>query len=328
MAGVGGSAPRDIIAAGTKTFFTALTDTFGRELHLFNLAPTSIALSSTQIAENLPSGAPVGTLSAVDPNAGDVITFSLPAGLGDNSAFSIVGSELRTASIFNFEIKSAYTVSVRATDQFGAASQQSFTINVTNLAELGAPVRLGTGTVSRSVIRELTVDFDSDVIIDPNAFLLQKRTLVSSNVVLDTVTTSFALLTLPNGATRATISFSGPHTYTGGSLSDGYYQLTIFGASVRLRSNNQAYDGNGDGVAGGNYVLGAQQTDNFFALYGDTNGDGLVGVAEFGQFRSAFGKSSSDVGYNPNFDFDSDGTISVADFGQFRSRFGKPALAF
>ncbi len=93
-------------------------------------------------------------------------------------------------------------------------------------------------------------------------------------------------------------------------------------------SNNQAYDGNGDGIAGGDYVLGAQQADNFFALFGDTNGDGLVGVTEFGQFRSSFGKQSTDVGYNPLFDFESDGVIGVADFGQFRNRFGKPALLF
>ncbi len=73
-------------------------------------------------------------------------------------------------------------------------------------------------------------------------------------------------------------------------------------ASVRLRSNNLAYDGNSDGIAGGDYVLGAQQADKFFALFGDTSGDGLVDVAEFGQFRTSFGKRSTDVGYNPQFD--------------------------
>ncbi len=189
-------------------------------------------------------------------------------------------------------------------------------------------MQIGTGGSSRSVIRQLVVDFDADVLVDSNAFLLQKRTTVNSSPVFDTVNTSFALSTLPSGATRATISFSGAQAYTGGSLSDGYYQLTIFGASVRLRSNNLAFDGNGDGIAGGDYLLGAQQADNFFALFGDTNGDGLVGVTEFGQFRSTFGKQSSDVGYNPLFDFDNDFVIGVADFGQFRNRFGKPALPF
>ncbi len=97
---------------------------------------------------------------------------------------------------------------------------------------------------------------------------------------------------------------------------------------MRLRSNHQAYDGNGDGIAGGDYVLGAQQADKFFALFGDTSGDGLVDVTEFGQFRTSFGKQSTDVGYNPLFDFDNDSVVGIADFGQFRNRFGKPVLPF
>ncbi len=93
-------------------------------------------------------------------------------------------------------------------------------------------MQIGSGGISRSVVRQLVVDFDADVLVDTNAFLLQKRTTFNGSPVLDTVTTSFALATLPSGATRATLSFSGVQTYTGGSLSDGYYQLTIFGASV------------------------------------------------------------------------------------------------
>ncbi len=111
-------------------------------------------------------------------------------------------------------------------------------------------------------------------------------------------------------ALPAPLSLSQAHkTYVSGSLSDGFYQLTIFGANVRLRSNNSAYDGNGDGIAGGDYVFGSQAADNFFALYGDTNGDGLVGVAEFGQFSIFLWQAITDVGYNPLFDYDGDGAI-------------------
>ncbi len=79
---------------------------------------------------------------------------------------------------------------------------------------------------------------------------------------------------------------------------------------------------------GDSRVLGATEADQYFALYGDTNGDGLVGVSEFGQFRTSFGKTSTQAGYSALFDFELDLTIGVADFGQFRSRFGKPKLAF
>ncbi len=83
-----------------------------------------------------------------------------------------------------------------------------------------------------------------------------------------------------------------------------------------------ALDGDSNGLAGGDFVRGTSATDAFFAYFGDTSGDGLVGIAEFGQFRSTFGKLPSDAGYNALFDYDGSG-VGVADFGQFRSRFGQ-----
>ncbi len=231
-AGSGGSLPDRVALAGNRVAFVAGTQSFGRELYVVSAPPTGIALSSNTIDENLPIGTTVGTLSASDPDPGDVITFSLPAGLGDNNAFAVVGNSLRTASLLNFETKSTYNIVVRAADQFGVVADASLSVLVKNLAELGTPIQIGNGSAARSVVRQLVIDFDSDVIVDTNAFLLQKRTLVNNNVVFDTVSTSFSLATLPSGATRATISFSGAQTYTGGSLADGYYQLTIFGANV------------------------------------------------------------------------------------------------
>ncbi len=307
--------------------FAATTNTYGRELYARN-APANVALTGSSVDENVAIGTQIGTLAATDADAGETITFSLPVSTSDNSAFAIVNNTLRTASPINYETKATYNLTVRATDSLGLYTDLAVNITVNNLAELGAPLKIGNGTSSRSVIRELVADFDADVVVDADAFLLQKRTTVSSSVVLETVATSVTLSTLPSGATRATLSFSGGQTYTGGALSDGYYQTDYLRRHVRLRSNNLAFDGNGDGTAGGDYVLGAQQADNFFALFGDTSGDGLVGVTEFGQFRTAFGKNSTNVGFNPLFDFDNDGVVGIADFGQFRNRFGKPALVF
>lgn len=87
-------------------------------------------------------------------------------------------------------------------------------------------------------------------------------------------------------------------------------------------------DIDGDGVGGDIRVVGAAEADNFFALYGVTNGDGVVGVAEFGQFRTAFGNLQTDAGYNKLFDYELDGAVGVSDFGQFRARFGKPKPPF
>ncbi len=97
---------------------------------------------------------------------------------------------------------------------------------------------------------------------------------------------------------------------------------------TKIRRGSRTLDLNQDGVGGDTQVIGGAEADGFFALFGDTSGDGQVGVAEFGQFRGAFGKQRTEVGYNELFDYELDNTVGVSDFGQFRNRFGKPKLAF
>ncbi|MEO7100812.1 MAG: putative Ig domain-containing protein [Luteolibacter sp.] len=58
--------------------------------------PTGMTLNSTPMMENSPSGTVAGTLSAIDPDVGDVHTFSLIADNGslDNRYFLIAGNQL------------------------------------------------------------------------------------------------------------------------------------------------------------------------------------------------------------------------------------------
>lgn len=293
-----------------------------------NEQPSSISLSNATLGENLPAGSVVGNVSGTDPDVGDNLIFSLPSGLGDNSAFELAGNALQARTKLDFETKSTYTITLRATDTGGLSIDREFTISVINLPELAGPVVIGDGTPGRSLIRQVVVDFDGDMIVDSGAFAIAQRTLVNGNPIFTSVTTQVDLTTLPNGKTRATLTFSGEFTRAGGALVDGYYQLTIDSSKVRDRVSGVSLDGDRNGVAGGDFALGSAEADNFFALFGDTNGDGLVGVDEFGEFRSAFGKLSADPGYNPLFDFNGDGAVGVSDFGQFRSRFGKAKMTF
>jgi len=64
-------------------------------------------------------------------------------------------------------------------------------------------------------------------------------------------------------------------------------------------------------------------TLTFHRLFGDINGNRTVNTADFGLFRNAFSKTSTQAGYDAAFDFDNNGTINTADYGQFRTRFGK-----
>ena len=100
-----------------------------------NEAPADIALSSTSIAENSPANTKVGTMSMIDPNAGDTFTYTLVSGTGstDNGAFNIIGSTLRATSSFDFEAKNSYNVRIRTTDRGGLSTEKTFTIAVTDM---------------------------------------------------------------------------------------------------------------------------------------------------------------------------------------------------
>jgi len=100
-----------------------------------NEAPTNLALSSSSISENVPTGTTIGTLSSTDPDSGDTFTYSLVDGgsYPDNASFSISGSSLRSAVVFNFESKSSYSIRVRTTDAGGLTYDKTLTITITNV---------------------------------------------------------------------------------------------------------------------------------------------------------------------------------------------------
>jgi hypothetical protein len=185
---------------------------------------------------------------------------------------------------------------------------------------LTAPT-VGDGTQQRSLVNQVVLTFDGTVQIAAGAFTLTKRGPGGGNVTLNTPT-----ITTVGNQTFVTLTFSGSFTRgTMKALLDGYYQLTIDGS--KLTRAGQQLDTNSDGVGGDLYQFGDDEFDRFFALYGDTNGDGLVGMAEYAQFQSAFGKTPSSFGYNILLDYDGLG-IGVSDFAQFRNRLNKPKLAW
>jgi len=102
-----------------------------------NEAPTALALSNTSVLENAASGTTVGTLAGTDADAGDTHTYTLVTGTGstDNASFTITGTTLSTAAVFNFEAKNSYAVRVRVTDAGGLSFERAFTITVTDVNE-------------------------------------------------------------------------------------------------------------------------------------------------------------------------------------------------
>ena len=102
-----------------------------------NEAPTGIALSNSSVSENQPIGTSVGTFTTSDPDAGDTFTYSLVSGTGstDNGSFTISGSTLQTAAVFDYETQNSYSIRVRSTDAGGLYDEKAFTISILNVNE-------------------------------------------------------------------------------------------------------------------------------------------------------------------------------------------------
>ena len=186
----------------------------------------------------------------------------------------------------------------------GPAIDETYTVD--NIAPQVASIGYGDGTPQRSVIRSVTVDFDSEVILDADAFSLTTKD--GTAVVL-----SAPALSVVDGKTRAVLTFSGEQVDESGSLNDGNYRLTVQSSKIRDLAGN-SFDGDRDGVVGGDAV------DDFFRLFGDTDGDRDVDGQDYGRMARAFLKSQGQEGYSPLFDFDGDGDVDGQDYGQFASR--------
>lgn len=175
-----------------------------------------------------------------------------------------------------------------------------------------ASVQVNDGSVQRSRVTGVTVRFDRAVITPADAAqafkLIRTGPGAPSGEPAGLVTLAADLSASTPTQTVAKLSFSGPVTEGAGSLIDGLYQLVVLGS--KIAENGVSLDGDGNGTAGGDFVL------NLHRLYGDADGDRDVDATDFGPLRQAFGTALF------TFDFDGDGDVDATDYGQFRQRFG------
>jgi hypothetical protein len=140
-------------------------------LVFLDAAPTDMTLSPASVPENSAAGTLVGTLSAVDTDAGDSATFAFVSGTGsaDNGLFEIVGNELRvkTGTQLNFEQTTTYSVRVRGTDSGGLFFEKAFTVGVTNQNEAPTDIALAPQSVAENSTNGTVVGALGDT--DPDA---------------------------------------------------------------------------------------------------------------------------------------------------------------
>lgn len=127
-----------------------------------NEAPLSVSLSTTTIAENLPAGTTVGTLTSVD-DAGDSHTYSVVTG---DTWFEISGNALKTKQAFDFETQSAYDIQIKSEDAAGLSTTVDFTITILDAGEI-SKITLSSSTVAAGAtdtkVGDLSTDATGDV---------------------------------------------------------------------------------------------------------------------------------------------------------------------
>lgn len=282
-----------------KVFTISVTDV--------NETPTNINLSANSIAENSGAYATVGTLTTTDPDTANTFTYTLVSGTGDtdNASFNISGNALRASSSFDFETKSSYSVRVRSTDQGGLYTEKVFTINVINTNELVSVSVNGADNFinarQRSQITSVVVVTES-VLSDPQtAFSLtniglltaSSSSLASSQILVTSVGNVY---TLRFGAGAGVVAREGTGARAN-SLADGNWILTVAGSEVS-----------------GTNQFGNRAVDNFFRMFGDSDGDGDVD----GTDAVALRKAQIAASYNAALDWDGNGSVtSGADINYF-----------
>lgn len=124
-----------------------------------NTAPTQVYISDSTVIENSAALTMVGTFSALDNDLGDTYSYSLVSGSGstDNAFFNILGTSIRTTSVFNYEVKSAYSIRVRVTDAAMNTFERVFTILVKDLNDAPTNVLLNGSSTGISFMENKTL---------------------------------------------------------------------------------------------------------------------------------------------------------------------------
>ena len=205
-----------------------------------NQAPTDIALTNDTVAENA-AGAVIGTLSTVDPNAGDTHSYTV-----SDSRFEVVGGQLKlkAGDALDFEAGSTISVDVTSTDGGGLSITEAFTIHVTNVNEaptVSAAVTGGGAEESGNASINL-LDFASDV--DNGAVLHVENvvwdevpgnmpagfSLVGNAIVVDTNSLAYNAMAVGE-------SFATHFTY---NVVDEHGASTVQHATVTITGTNDA----------------------------------------------------------------------------------------
>ena len=147
-----------VYKASTNTVLTILdTVTFSQGVQIGTLsnpkvlytnhAPTNLQLSNNSIPENQPISTLVANLTATDPDAGTVFSYSLTNGQAENTQFQISSSQLLSNIRYDYEVDSIKLIEIQVGDNGGCSYTSTFTIHIINIDDTPTVVNLALQTV-------------------------------------------------------------------------------------------------------------------------------------------------------------------------------------
>ncbi|MCW2318386.1 hypothetical protein M2322_003955 [Rhodoblastus acidophilus] len=210
-----------------------------------NEAPTNIALSASNIAENTDTSSAVniGLLTSTDPDVANTFSYSIVGG-ADQASFQVTGAALqfKAGAALDYETKSSYAVTVRSTDQGGQSYDKAFAITLTNAndkPELTTPA-------SQSVTLGAATALSGISVSDQDA---------GANAIALTLSAAAGVLTAATGG-GVTIGGSGSAAVT---LSGSQSAINTF-----LTGGGVTYAPDASATAGSTVTLTVQSDDNGF----------------------------------------------------------------
>lgn len=102
-----------------------------------NEAPTAIALSQSDLYESNDNGAAIGNFTSTDQDINDTHNYTFVIGDGDtdNAFFTIEGSTLKAAKVFDYETKYSFSVRILTEDSGGLFYEAVKTITIKDVQE-------------------------------------------------------------------------------------------------------------------------------------------------------------------------------------------------
>lgn len=149
-----------------KVFFTTLfLSVFVCVSVAQNQAPTDIKLSKQTFKRSTTAKSSVGKLTAIDPNASDLFSYTLVPGdsAKDNYLFEVFGDSLRTRLQMITDDGTEYLVRIRATDPYGTYTEKGFKIGTPIITVSNSMINFGQLMVSSA--KEVTYQLSAQNLI-------------------------------------------------------------------------------------------------------------------------------------------------------------------